>query len=130
MRPAHRRSPRVILWVQAQHPDSIFTTTITLAEVLAGIAILPETNARKKKMLTIAEQVFSTLLSRRILSFDEPAARVYADIVTARRARGLHNAPLDIQIAAVAKARGMAVATRNTTDFKEAGIEIIDPWSP
>ena len=80
-------------------------------------------------MLTIAEQIFSTLFSRRILPFDEPAARVYADIVTERRRRGLHNAPLDIQIAAVAKARGMAVATRNTPDFDDAGIEVINPWS-
>ena len=80
-------------------------------------------------MLTIAEQIFSTLLFRRILSFDEPAARVYADIVTERRIRGLHKAPLDFQIAAVAKARGMSIATRNTSDFEDAGIEVINPWS-
>jgi predicted nucleic acid-binding protein len=129
MKAADVRSPAVTHWMRAQRSENIFTTTITLAEVLAGIGILPDRDARKKKMLTIAEQIFSTLFSRRILPFDEPAARVYADIVTERRRRGLHNAPLDIQIAAVAKARGMAVATRNTPDFDDAGIEVINPWS-
>ncbi|MEZ5891095.1 MAG: type II toxin-antitoxin system VapC family toxin [Xanthobacteraceae bacterium] len=129
MKPAQSRSPSVTLWMRAQQPERIFTTTITLAEILAGIAILPDGGGRKKKMLAIAEQIFSTLLFRRILSFDEPAARVYADIVTERRKRGLHKAPLDFQIAAVAKARGMSIATRNTSDFEGAGIEVINPWS-
>ncbi len=129
MKPAQLRSSSVTLWMRAQQPERIFTTTITLAEILAGIAILPDGGGRKKKMLTIAERIFSTLLFRRILPFDEPAARVYADIVTERRKRGLHKAPLDFQIAAVAKARGMSIATRNTSDFEGVGIEVINPWS-
>jgi predicted nucleic acid-binding protein len=129
MKPAQLRSSSVMLWMRAQQPERIFTTTITLAEILAGIAILPDGDGRKKKILTIAERIFSTLLFRRILPFDEPAARVYADIVTERRKRGLHKAPLDFQIAAVAKARGMSIATRNTSDFEGTGIEVINPWS-
>lgn len=129
MKPAQLRSSSVTLWMRAQQPERIFTTTITLAEILAGIAILPDGGGRKKKILTIAERIFSTLLFRRILPFDEPAARVYADIVTERRKRGLHKAPLDFQIAAVAKARGMSIATRNTSDFEGTGIEVINPWS-
>ena len=129
MKPAQLRSSSVTLWMRAQQPERIFTTTITLAEILAGIAILPDGGGRKKKMLTIAERIFSTLLFRRILPFDEPAARVYADIVTERRKRGLHKAPLDFQIAAVAKARGMSIATRNTSDFEGTGFEVINPWS-
>jgi toxin FitB len=129
MKPADMRSPAVTQWMRTQRSETVFTTTITLAEVLAGIGILPDGDARKTKMLTIAEQIFSTLFSRRILPFDEPAARAYADLVTKRRKRGLHNAPFDIQIAAVAKARGMAVATRNTPDFEDSGIDVINPWS-
>lgn len=129
MKPADMRSPAVTHWMRTQRSESVFTTTITLAEVLAGIGFLPDGDARKTKMLTIAEQIFSTLFSRRILPFDEPAARAYADIVTKRGKRGLHNAPIDIQIAAVAKARGMAVATRNTPDFEDSGIDVINPWS-
>jgi predicted nucleic acid-binding protein len=129
MKPAERRAPVVTQWMRKQLPQSIFLTTITLAEVLAGIAILPDGD-RKKTKQAIGEKIFSTLFAGRILPFDEPAARIYADIVTQRRKRGRHNAPLDVQIASVARAHGMAVATRNISDFEDSGIELIDPWLP
>jgi predicted nucleic acid-binding protein len=129
MKPAERRAPVVTQWMRAQPPQTIFLTTITLAEVLAGIAILPDGD-RKKTKQAIGEKIFSTLFAGRILPFDEPAARIYADIVTQRRKRGRHNAPLDVQIASVARAHGMAVATRNISDFEDSGIELIDPWLP
>lgn len=129
MKPAERRAPIVMQWMRGQQPKSIFLTTITMAEVLAGIAMLPDGEKRKAKQ-AIGEKIFSTLFAGRILPFDEPAARIYADIVTQRRIRGRHNAPLDVQVASVARAHGMAVATRNISDFEDSGIELIDPWSP
>jgi predicted nucleic acid-binding protein len=84
---------------------------------------------RRQQMQTAAERVFATLFRQRILPFDEASARTYADIITIRRRRGLIIDPFDIQIAAIAKSRGMAVATRNIPDFEHSGIELIDPWS-
>lgn len=129
MKPADRRAAVVMDWMRVQVPQSIYVTTITLAEVLAGLAILPE-GPRKKTMQAVGEKLFARLFAGRILSFDEPAARHYATIITNRRLRAQHNAPLDVQIAAIAKARGMAVATRHVADFEDAGIELINPWSP
>jgi predicted nucleic acid-binding protein len=54
---------------------------------------------------------------------------VFADIMTVRRRKGLTFDALDVQIAAIAKSRGMTVATRNAVDFADSGIEVIDPWS-
>jgi predicted nucleic acid-binding protein len=34
----------------------------------------------------------------------------------------------DAQIAAIAKANGATLATRNTTDFEDCGIQVVNPW--
>ena len=80
-------------------------------------------------MQSAAERVFTMVFGDRILPFDEASARIYAELVTARRQHGLAVDPFDTQIAAIAKSRRMAVATRNVTDFEKSGIELIDPWS-
>lgn len=128
MKPAERRSGAVVNWMREQPAETVFTTTITLAEILAGIAIVPA-GKRKQDMQAVAERIFATIFSGRILPFDESAARLYAEIITLRRKAGVSTEPLDIQIAAIARARGMAVATRNVSDFEDADIEVIDPWS-
>ena len=65
----------------------------------------------------------------RILPFDREAARVYAVIAAARRAAGHAITHADCQIAAIARAAGAAVATRDTHDFEGCGIDVIDPWA-
>jgi toxin FitB len=128
MKPAEIRSPRAFAWWREQHVESLFTTTITLAEVLAGISILPEGRRRASKQQA-AEQIFATIFPQRILPFDDKAARLYATIITMRRRHGHSVDAFDVQIAAIAKAHGMAVATRNVTDFEDIGLEVIDPWA-
>lgn len=128
MRPIESRSPRAFAWWVEQPIETLFTTTITLAEVLAGIEVLPEGKRRASK-LAAAEQIFRTVFAGKLLPFDEKAARLYANIMTVRRKLGRSTDPLDIQIASIAKAHDMAVATRNVTDFDHIGIEIIDPWT-
>jgi len=81
-----------------------------------------------------ARQVVEGLLDEdfrdRILPFDRAAACAYATIAAARRAAGRPISQFDCQIAAIARARKAAVATRNTSDYEDGGIDLIDPWSP
>jgi len=129
MKPPQLRSANVFARLRTQEAAAVFTTTVRLAEILAGISILPA-GKRRQEMQTAAERVFATLFSQRVLPFDEASAHTYAELVTIRRKRGLIIDPFDVQIAAIAKSRGMAVATRNVPDFEHSGIELIDPWSP
>jgi predicted nucleic acid-binding protein len=127
MKPVALRSDDVMAWLRSQPSEDIFTTTVTLAEVLAGIQMLPMGKRRAEKH-EAANRIFTELFFDRILPFDEPAASAYADITTVRRKNALTIDVLDIQIAAIAKSRGMAVATRNTVDFEGNAIELINPW--
>ena len=125
-----RESPHagVLAWVDARPTRDLFVTAVSEAEVLTGIAFLPE-GRRKRSLADAASRAFSVLLGGRILPFDSAAAQAYADIAAARRATGRPISQADGQIAAIARSRGMAVATRNVRDFVDLEIDLIDPWA-
>ena len=117
----------VLGWMDDLPTSELFVTAITEAEVRTGIAILPE-GARRRGLADAAERTLGGLFAGRVLPFDGGAARAYADIAAASRAAGRPISQSDCQIAAIARSRGMAVATRNVRDFSETGVEVIDPW--
>ena len=125
-----RETPRheVLAWLDRQRTRDLFVTSVTEAEIRAGVAILPH-GARRRGLAEAAERTFGDLFAGRVLAFDSSAARAYAEIVAVRRANGRPLALADGLIAAMARSRGMAVATRNVGDFEDAGINLFDPWA-
>ena len=119
---------KVAMWLDGRPTSSLFITAITEAEILRGIAVLPE-GRRKRGLAAAAEYAFDVLLERRILPFDSAAAQAYAAIVAERLAAGRPISQSDCQIAAIARARGMAVATGNVGGFMGCGIDVINPWT-
>ena len=105
----------------------LFTTTITEAELFYGIALLPN-GARRRSLESVARLIFSEELAGRVLPFDSAAAREYAQIAAARRRAGWPITEADAQIAAIARSRDAAVATRNDADFADCGVTVINPW--
>ena len=118
----------VLGWLAAQEPPAVFTTTITQAEVLYGVEVLPP-GKRRVRLSAAIEKMFAEEFQDRILPFDDDAARTFAKIVAARDAAGLPISQFDAMIAAIARSRRAAVATRNTADFERCGIQIINPWT-
>lgn len=119
--------PTVVEWLDAQHPGTLCITAITVAELRYGLAALPE--GRRKAILTKRlEAEVLPLFGSRILPFDDDAAAQYADLQAAARASGRPMPVLDAQIAAIARARGCALATRNVADFEGAGLVLVNPW--
>ena len=120
-------STEVLAWLDDRPPRELFVTAVTEAEVRTGIAFLPE-GRRRRSLAEACERAFGRLFAGRVLPFDSAAARAYAGVSADRRRQGRPIAQADCQIAAIAVARGMAVATRNIRDFEDMGIEIFDPW--
>jgi toxin FitB len=118
---------KVLRWLAAQAPAAVFTTTITLAEILYGIEMLP-VGKRRLQLLTAVEKMFIEQFEGRILPVDEEAARPFATIAASRAAVGRPISQSDAMIAAIARSHHAAVATRNTSDFERCGIQVIDPW--
>jgi hypothetical protein len=100
-----------------------------VAEILYGIELLPK-GKRRDRLSGEAEAMFTQDFSGRILPFDEPAARAFAEIAAARRAQGRPIAEFDAQIAAIARSRRATLATRNIADFEACGLRLENPWQP
>ena len=125
MRPAP--SPRVVAWVAKQPATEMFTTSITEAEVFYGIELLGK-GKRRESLLEAAEAMFAEDLAGRIFGFESDAARAFSRIAAHRRGLGRPISLADAQIAAIAQVRGAKLATRNLADFKDIGLDVINPW--
>jgi len=125
LRPAPEQ--RVIDWLAAQDGATIHLTAITEAELRHGVAILPA-GKRRDGLATMIDQIVREDFAGRVLSFDSPAAEAFAVIGAARRAMGRPIMHADCQIAAIARVHSASIATRNTPDFADCGIDLINPW--
>jgi predicted nucleic acid-binding protein len=121
-------SPAVTAWLDRQVSDTLFLTTVNLAELLLGIELLPLGLCRSKLEARIGD-VVNRFGEQRILAFDTRAARCFAVLVARARAAGLAIGVADGQIAAIAVVHGFSVATRDTAPFAAAGVPVIDPWN-
>ena len=118
---------RVLRWIAAQPASALYTTSITEAEILHGLALLP-TGKRRNALESAAEAMLSEDFAGRILPFGSDAAHAYARIAADRRRAGRPISHFDAQIAAIARSAGAAIATRNVTDYDRCGVKILDPW--
>ncbi len=120
--------PAVAAWLDRQRPETLFLTTINLAELLLGLELMP-LGVRRARLEARIGEVIHAFGERRTLPFDASAARVFAASVARARGAGHSIGVADGQIAAIAAAHGFAVATRDVAPFVAAGVSVIDPWS-
>lgn len=118
--------PKVHDWLRGQDPARLFTTAVTEAELLYGVAALAD-GKRKRDLATAAERIMA-LFGGRILPFDRAAAAAIPSLLLARKQVGRPIGSFDAQIAAIAISRGMALATRDIRDFADCGITLVNPW--
>jgi hypothetical protein len=117
----------VLGWLAEQEPLSVSITAITQAEVLYGVETLPA-GRRRDRLADAVGRVLTEDFHGRILPFDEDAARFFPKIIAGRSALGRPIAQFDAMIAAIARSRQAALATRNPSDFAHCGLRLINPW--
>jgi predicted nucleic acid-binding protein len=120
--------PRVMSWLGAQPRRAVFISAITEAELRVGVALLPA-GRRRDGLAAEVETMIAEDFSGRVAPFDSPAAKAFAEIVADRRRSGRPISTADAQIAAIARSRGVSLATRNVRDFQGCGVDVIDPWA-
>jgi predicted nucleic acid-binding protein len=108
----------------ASHP-AVGVTSVSVGEILAGVARLPEGKRRDALAAGVSLALESAV---DVLPYDEAAARVFASIQDARRKAGRPLSTEDGMIAAICISRGATLATRNTTDFEGLELQPINPW--
>ena len=120
-------APAVRMWLDEQAAETLYLSSVTVAELMFGIGALP--TGRRKDKLTAAVEGVMELFADRILPFDTRAARRYAELAVSARTAGKGFPTPDGYIAAIAAAHGLAIASRDTSAFTAASLSVIDPWT-
>jgi predicted nucleic acid-binding protein len=121
-------SQTVLDWLAAQERLSVYITTITQAEILYGIELLP-VGKRRTALAAAVDKVLTSDFQGRILSFDEEAARIFPRIIVRREVMGRPISQFDAMIAAVARTQSAWLATRDVVNFEHCDLRILNPWT-
>ena len=115
---------RVVEWLRS-HERELAVNPIILGELEYGILLLPAGRRRAR-----LEQWFTAGVQRlRVLDYDAATASAWARLLSRLKKKG-HAMPIrDSLIAATALAHGLTVATRNTNDFRNAGVAVENPFA-
>lgn len=120
-------SPAVVAWLNGQTPQAVWVSAISRAEIELGLALMPSSE-RQRRLHSAALAMFEEDFAGRCLPFDTAAASHYARLVAERTRQGRPISVEDAQIAAIALAHGLALATRNTRDFEGIDLTVVNPW--
>ena len=118
--------PAVRAWLNDQAAETLYLSSVTLAELLFGIRALPA--GKRQDMLAQALDGLMGLFRDRVLSFDTDAARHYAELAVTAKVAGRGFPTPDGYICAIAVSRGFIVASRDTAPFEAARVTVINPW--
>ena len=119
-------NPEVRAWLNRQVAETLYLSSVTLAELLFGIAALPV--GKRKDMLEKTLDGLLMLFKNRVLPFDTEAARCYANLAVTAKINGRGFPTPDGYIAAIAASRGYIVASRDTAPYEAASVTVINPW--
>ncbi len=118
----------VLTWIDSQMVETLYLSTITIAELRFGLATMPEGKRRTIYQDRLEREVLPVFTGR-ILSFDLDASQAYAQLMARAKEAGRAIGKADGYIAAAAAVRGLIVATRDTSPFEAAGLRVINPWN-
>ncbi|HEY4023943.1 MAG TPA: type II toxin-antitoxin system VapC family toxin [Pseudonocardiaceae bacterium] len=121
-------APEVVAWLNKQDAEQIFVTAVTIGELLYGLVQMPA-GKRRASLTERLSPLIDDLFGGDSLQYTGRAAVEYAKLVASRNKQGLPITPADAQIAAICRVHGADLATRNVHDFKETGVQVIDPWT-
>lgn len=117
--------PAVIAWL-VRHDAELALPTVTIAEIAFGIQKIHPDQRASRLAQGLAE--WRRRFAHRIFGLTEEAALAYGDIMGAASRQGVGMSAPDGMIAAIARVNNGRLATRNLTDYRTAGLEVISPW--
>ena len=117
---------QVLGWLNMQAAETLFVSSITFAELLFGVAAMPQ--GQRKLRLEETVDGLADMYKGRILGFDLDTAKIYARLAALAKSKGQGFSTADGYIAAIAASKRMIVATRDTAPFAAVGLEVINPW--
>lgn len=119
--------PRVLEWMEAADEGLLYLSVLTLGEIRKGLAALVQSK-RRTGLETWLESDLQTRFSGRILAIDAPVADRWGLLAAQAKSRGLSLPVIDGLLAATALHYNLTVVSRNANDFKNAQVQVLNPW--
>lgn len=120
-------TPSVEDWLNRQDSEALVITTISVAEILRGICRLPS-GKKRTNLMTGFDGFMRSTLSVKTVPFDDRAAYAFGPLAASKVIAGMNTDVVDLMIAAIALSRDAVIASRNTRDFDDCGIVVVNPW--
>jgi tRNA(fMet)-specific endonuclease VapC len=120
-------SQQVLDWLDAQVPESLFISMITIGEIAKGISKMPSSK-RKESLITWLNENLPNRFKHRILSIDFSTMVLWGNLVGQLEQNGRPLPAMDSLIAAIALQNSLSLVTRNEKDFAGTGVVIVNPW--
>lgn len=123
-KPKSKADKQVRTWVARRSFGDLYLSAITILEIEIGINQVARRDPAQAKLLNdwLSNEVLD-IFSGRILP---------VDVAVARRCAQMHvpnpRPERDALIAATASVHGLTVATRNSKDFVELDVPVVNPW--
>lgn len=117
---------KVVSWLDRQPQGSIWTSSITVLEIQAGLRAIP-IEAERVQLSEKFERLLDSIYHR-IAVFGEEAARLSANLSALRQKEGHHGDIRDCMIAGIVLAHHATLATRNASYFSDIAAKVVNPW--
>lgn len=125
---AKQPNQKVLDWVDAQVPETLYLSVITVCEIAKGICKLTPSK-RKDSLTTWLNETLPNRFEHRILTVDVSTMVLWGNLVASLEQNGRPLPAMDSLIAAIALQHSLSLVTRNENDFAGTGVVIINPWS-
>ncbi|MBE9057648.1 type II toxin-antitoxin system VapC family toxin [Sphaerospermopsis sp. LEGE 08334] len=125
---AKQPNQKVLDWVDAQVPETLYLSVITVGEIAKGICKLTPSK-RKDSLTTWLNETLPNRFEHRILTVDVSTMVLWGNLVASLEQNGRPLPAMDSLIAAIALQHSLSLVTRNENDFAGTGVVIINPWS-
>lgn len=120
-------NPRVVAAVASQPLQSLFISTVTMAEIRFGIELVSEAGRRADLTDWLTNKV-RPMFEQRVLPVSEDVMLKWRLMVEEGRKAGHTFSQPDLIIAATAAHYGLTVVTRDVSNFERAGVACLNPW--
>ena len=122
-----RPKPSVVAFITAQPLDRLYLSTVTLAEVRFGIELVADAG-RRAELSDWLNLTVRPMFEQRVLPISEDVMLKWRLLVEEGRRRGHTYSQPDLIIAATALHHGLTVVSRDTADYSQANVPLLNPW--
>ena len=122
-----RKTPNtnVVKWVNSRPATSLYLSVLTLGELRKGIDSLADAK-RRLKLVDWLETELPLFFTGRILAIDQGVADQWGRLMAVA---GRPLPAIDSLLGATAAHHGLTMVTRNSKDFDNLGLEVLNPWN-